>query len=166
MKTRLAAVAAVILMLTAAQAQAGACYGAREVEAEQGLRIHSELMVIGLTCLKMPGGQDLYRKYAQFTNANQSLIAGYEETLIDYYRAHGAGSSSEQKLHTLRTNLANAIAVHTVEMGTLSFCDHFAARLDKALAMDQDTLRRWAQHTWPDTPVSQPICASTASASR
>ena len=32
---------------------AGACYSRKEAEAEQGIRIHSELMVIGLNCAHM-----------------------------------------------------------------------------------------------------------------
>lgn len=159
MKKLFAALVAVLCLSLTAQAQAAGCYSSAEFEAEQGLRIHSELMVIGLTCLRMPGGQDLYRKYATFTRNNQELIAGYEETIISYYRAQGV-PNAETKLHTLRTNLANGISRHTVEMGTLSFCQHFAPRIDKALMMSRTTLRRWAQHVWPDTPVSQPVCAS------
>jgi hypothetical protein len=160
MKRRLVASAFVLALSMFAQgAQAAACYTSREVEAEQGLRIHSELMVIGLTCLKTPGGQGLYAKYAEFTRNNQSLISGYEETMIDYYRAQGA-QGAEKKLHTLRTKLANSISTHTVEMGTVSFCNRFSPRIDQALAMDQTTLRHWAQHVWPGTPVSQPLCAS------
>jgi hypothetical protein len=162
MKMRLAAAAVIVLLASTAPASADSCYTAREVEAEQGLRIHSELMVIGLTCLKMPGGQELYKKYAQFTMNNQDLIAGYETTLIDYYRMQGAGRNAEKELHTLRTKLANSISTHTIEMGTASFCSHFSARIDKALSMDRDHIRAWAQHVWPDTPVSHPICASTA----
>ena len=52
---KLAVVFGFVLML-ATPAFAGGCYTAREVEAEQAIRIHSELMVIGLTCIKMPGG--------------------------------------------------------------------------------------------------------------
>jgi hypothetical protein len=150
--------ASVLFLSVSGQALASSCYTSREVEAEQGLRIHSELMVIGLTCLKMPGGRDLYTKYSQFTQKNQSLITGYEDAIIEYYRSQGV-KNPEQKLHTLRTNLANTISRHAIEMSTSSFCGHFGTRIDKALAMDQGTLRRWAQHTWADTPVSQPMCA-------
>lgn len=144
-------------LLVAGQAQAAGCYTAREFEAEQGLRIHSELMVIGLTCLRMPGGEQLYRKYGRFTQKNQNLIAQYEADLISYYR--GQGGNAEKKLHTLRTNLANGISKHVISMGTGSFCQHFAPRIDRALAMDQQALRRWARQVWPGSPVSQPTCA-------
>lgn len=158
MKKIAAAIALVSLMAMSAGAQAAGCYTEREFEAEQGLRIHSELMVIGLTCLRMPGGEQLYRKYGRFTQKNQGLIAQYESDLISYYSGQGGGGA-EKRLHTLRTNLANGISKHVISMGTGSFCQHFAPRIDRALSMDQQSLRRWARHTWPGSPVSQPICA-------
>lgn len=159
MKKNILMVAVITASLLASQAFAMGCYSTKELEAEQGLRIHSELMVIGLTCLKMPGGTETYAKYAAFTRKNKDMLAGYEDDLIAYYRTQGA-KKPEQKLHTLRTNLANTISGHAVGMNTPNFCQHFTPRIDAALAMDSDTLHRWAQRVWPGTPVSQPVCAS------
>lgn len=136
---------------------AEACYSVAEFEAEQGVRIHSELMVIGLTCLKMPGGGKIYDKYQDFTIKNSSLIAGYEADIIDYYAREGV-ADPEQKFHTLRTTLANGIARQAVAMSMLSFCRQFAPRIDAALAMDEPKLRRWAQRVWPGQPPSEPLC--------
>lgn len=149
------------LFLSGTATAAEACYSAKEIEAEQGVRIHSELMVIGLTCIKMPQGQELYRKYHTFTNKNSRLIAGYETDLIAYYNKQGVGSP-EQKLHTLRTNLANEISRRAITMSTLSFCRKFASNLDQALAMDQQRLRKWAQRTSTTQPVSEPVCNKVA----
>lgn len=135
-----------------------ACYGPAEYEAEQGLRIHSELMVIGLTCQKMPGGSTLYSKYQNFTHKNQNLIAGYEDRLISFYRQEG-DSQPEGELNTLRTVLANQISKHAVQMSMTSFCRNFSGRIDKALGMNQETLRKWARQEWPNTQVSRPRCS-------
>jgi hypothetical protein len=148
-----------VLFLCGTAAQTQACYSAREFEAEQGIRIHSELMVIGLTCIKMPEGQELYRKYQDFTARNATLISGYESDLIGYYSSKGV-SDPERKLHTLRTNLANEISRRAIAMSTLSFCQNFSSHLDKAVEMDQAKLRRWAQHVWPNQPPSEPVCAA------
>lgn len=43
----------ILLGLTSASSFAASCYRAGEAEAEQGIRIHSELMVIGLNCQHM-----------------------------------------------------------------------------------------------------------------
>lgn len=147
-----------LLASTAAQAATTACYTPAEFEAEQGLRIHSELMVIGLTCLKMPGGQGLYAKYQHFTAQNQNLISGYENTLIHYFSEHG-DSNAEGEFHTLRTGLANRISKLAVG-NIVGFCNAFSPRLDTALGMDQARIRRWAQQVWADAPTSRPLCAS------
>lgn len=152
------AVALVISVQAAyAAGTGGGCYSATEFEAEQGLRIHSELMVIGLTCAKMPQGDTMYRKYQSFTSKHQALISKYETDIIGYYTRQGA-KNPERQLHTLRTNLANQISEHAVTMSVASFCQHFGGRIDQALAMDEQKFRRWAQHTWPQSPTTLPVC--------
>lgn len=147
-----------ILLLSLIAGNAQACYTAREREAEQGLRIHSELMVISLTCNRVPGDEDLYSKYESFTRKNESLLSSYEETLINYYDAEGV-KSPEKKLHTLRTDMANNISSIAISTGTTSFCGRYASHLDQALSMDHDKLRRWAQHVSPGRPVSERMCS-------
>lgn len=157
--TKFFAAFAVVLSLSlfSLQAQSANCYNASEFEAEQGLRIHSELMVIGLTCMKMPQGALMYSKYQKFTQKNQRLIAEYEEGIINYYRRQGI-ANPEKELHTLRTSLANGISKHAIVMSTSNFCANFGQRIDKALAMDQKNLRKWAQHVWPQSPTTRPVC--------
>ncbi|HYD18199.1 MAG TPA: hypothetical protein VEF76_06950 [Patescibacteria group bacterium] len=137
----------------------GSCYTQKEFEAEQGLRIHSELMVIGLTCLKMPQGAQGYLKYQSFTQKNKGLISGYEDDLIGYYRRTSSGNP-EIKLHTLRTTLANQISQHAIQMSTVSFCKRFSPRIDQALSMDKGKIRKWAQHSWQSSPTSAPVCTN------
>jgi hypothetical protein len=162
MKKLLCALTVLLCISTASFAAGPACYSAEEMEAEQGLRITSELMVIGLTCLKMPqGGPQLYTKYQSFTKKNQRLITGYEEQLISYYRRTGSGNP-EGKLHTLRTQLANEISQHAISMSTTSFCKFYGGRIDKALAMDNEKVRRWAQHSWSGSTTSRPSCTKVS----
>lgn len=157
MKKLIAALTIVLSLSIVSTAQARGCYNASEFEAEQGLRIHSELMVIGLTCLKMPKGDALYTKYQSFTRKNQSLITGYENDMIGYFGKQGM-KSPETKLHTFRTELANDISKHAITMSTSSFCQHFGGRIDAALKMDQAKLRKWAQHVWAKSPTTVPVC--------
>lgn len=162
MKRIAAAISLALLMSSSAMAAIGpGCYTPREVEAEQALRIHSELMVIGLTCMKMPHGPAMYSKYQSFTQKNQRLLAEYENELISYFRRAGF-DNPEGKLHTLRTTLANQISQHAITMSTVTFCQTFGSRVDKALQMDQQKIRRWAQRSWAASPTSQPVCTTTA----
>src|SRR5688572_5319105 len=84
------------------------CFGPSEAEAEQGIRIHSELMVIALNCQHMTprGWENFYHQYQKITARQGALIAGYENVLIDYYGRAGR-PNPERALHDLRTIFAN-----------------------------------------------------------
>lgn len=149
---------AVLSLLFATPAWSASCYTQDQFEAEQGLRIHSELMVIALTCMKAPqGGQAMYAKYQNFTRKNQNLISRYEGDISNYFTTQGVKNSNE-KIHNFKTGLANQISQHAISMSTSSFCQNFGGRIDQALAMDQTKLRRWAQQVWPQSPTSRPLC--------
>ena len=64
-----------IIILTTAPSWAEACYSKQEAEAEQGIRIHSELMVIGLNCQHMASanGNNLYLEHRKFTQKHADL---------------------------------------------------------------------------------------------
>lgn len=161
MKKTALAILLSLCLSSGAQAATGKCYTAKEFEAEQGIRIHSELMVIGLTCMRMPqGGSQLYSKYQNFTQKNKGLIAGYEKDILSYYRRTGA-ANPETALHTFRTSMANQISQHAIAMSTVSFCKRFSPRMDQALAMDSQKIRRWAQRPWDGSPTSRPVCSGS-----
>lgn len=137
------------------------CYSAIEVEAEQGLRIHSELMVIALTCMKAPaGGPALYAKYNRFTEQHKRLIGDYEADMMRFYRKQARGKA-EAQLHNLRTHLANNISQQAIQMSVDRFCSRYAGRIDQALKMDEQKLRRWARQSWETAPVSAAVCAAS-----
>ena len=138
---------------------AKSCYTRAEAEAEQGLRIHSELMVIGLNCINMhfTDGTNLYTKYNQFTKANIDIFSGYEDRMLEYYKRRG-DRDPEASLNTLRTQLANNISNSAARMKPDLFCNRYAGRIFKASSMDHETLRKWASTIYPSHPVSEPIC--------
>lgn len=141
-------------------ARAAACYTIAEAEAEQGIRIHSELMVIGLNCqhlAKAAGNQNLYMAYRDFTAEHARLFAAYETQLMAYFQRTGV-RSPESALNTLRTALANRIANDAARMRPDLFCHRYAPRISKAARMDNRSLRKWASTFYPSHPVSKPIC--------
>lgn len=142
-------------------AYAVACYTGTEAEAEQGIRIHSELMVIGLNCQhKTPKDQkNYYLQYKEMTARNGTLFAGYETTLINYF-ARAGYDHPESELNRLRTQFANKISGDAAKMRPDLFCAHYAPRVPKAGAMNTMQLRSWAATFFRSHPLSQPICAS------
>lgn len=148
-----------MFMIASISAQAG-CYNSSEVEAEQGLRIHSELMVISLNCQHVSHSNgNLYIQYKDFTRRHQNLISQYENTLKGYYRRAGY-SNPELAINDLRTSLANRISNDAARMRPNAFCKVYSPRITQALSMDQEKLRRWASTPFASHPVSQPVCAS------
>ncbi len=138
---------------------ADACYNQREAEAEQGIRIHSELMVIGLNCAHMAdaNGNNLYLEHKKFTAKHQDLFATYEDILMGYMRKNGH-KNPEKSMHKLRTDFANKVSNDAAEMRPDIFCKTYAPRIERATRMDRKTIRKWAATPFPNHPVTHPIC--------
>lgn len=141
---------------------ANECYSSREAEAEQGIRIHSELMVIGLNCAHMAdaSGNNLYIEHKKFTNKHEDLFATYEDILMDYMRENGA-SDPEKNIHKLRTEFANGISNDAAKMRPDIFCRTYSPRIEAAAKMDNDTFRKWAATPFEGHEVSKPLCSAT-----
>lgn len=156
---RLFVVTFVVFAFAAAPAYAAACYNRSEAEAEQGIRIHSELMVIGLNCQNMAfqDGTNLYLKYRDFTNRNSGLFAQYEDELMSYFRRTGS-KNPEAKLNTLRTSFANKISLDAAKMKPYNFCNRYARRIFEVDDMSRGEIRQWAGTFHDSHPLSQPIC--------
>lgn len=135
------------------------CYTPEEAEAEQGIRIHSELMVIALNCQHMTprGWKNFYVQYQQITNRNAPLISGYEETLISYFAVAGR-PNPERALHDLRTDFANKVSTDAARMRPDIFCSQYATRLPKVEKMSSAEIKAWAADSNNFQRVSKPMC--------
>lgn len=150
-----------VALLISFPASASQCYQPREAEAEQGIRIHSELMVIGLNCQHMAKikNKNLYVAYREFTGEHADLFARYEQILMSHYEENGS-LNPEAALDQLRTDFANKISNDAAKMRPDVFCARYAPRISKASVMGYDDLRRWAATIYPSHPVSKPLCSS------
>ena len=147
----------VFYVLLISSAYADACYSVREAEAEQGIRIHSELMVIALNCRNMAGQPDLYAQYQRMTRANQGVFAGYEADLINFYARTGK-NSPEGALHDLRTRFANDLAIKAARVRPDVFCARYAARIPRAAGFSATQIRDWAASLQTGYPLTQRLC--------
>jgi hypothetical protein len=121
-----------LVMLITPPAQAGArCYSPAEVQAEKLLRLHSELMVITVTCKMGSTGQDLVGAYTGFTKNNINDLHDAEQTMIAYYKKAYGGKGVE-KLDRLRTLLANEYGQEIANLSAPVFC---GKKRDKVLAL-------------------------------
>lgn len=151
-------ISALIVFFNATPSQA-ACYNSAEAEAEQGIRIHSELMVIGLNCMHLPqlsGGQNVYLKYKQMTQNYGDLFAGYEQTLMSHFKKEG--KNAEREMNLMRTQFANKISNDAAGMRPDVFCLNHVPRIQQATAMSRQQFRKWAATPYASHPVSRPMC--------
>jgi len=122
-----------VLTLATFPAFAGsACYTPAETQAENLLRLHSELMVVTVTCRQGSEGQDLPAAYGAFTKKNITVLHDAEQTLIAYYQAHVKGDALDH-LDQLRTKLGNEFGQKAADMSSPQFC---ATYRDKVLQFE------------------------------
>ena len=150
--------AVLFVMSSSAQAKDG-CYSNIEAEAEQGIRIHSELMVIGLNCQHMGARENmnLYGTYRDFTIKHANLFANYEKAMLSFFGQRG-DKKPEKSLNDLRTGFANKISNDAASMRPDIFCAKYAERIEKASDMEHMDVRKWAATFFPSHPVSYPLC--------
>lgn len=133
------AVAGVSLPAMAAPAKP-ACYNRAEHAAEQTLRMHTELMVTGLTCQSVMPDKTPYAKYQEFTVKNRSLISKAEAAMIDHYK-RTVGGNATRSFDTFRTELANEVSRRAATIGTTTYCATFVERARNALDLTPDDIR-------------------------
>lgn len=136
---------------------ANSCYSSKEYEAEQGLKIKNELMVIALNCQHMAYRKgNLYMRYREISRQNEDLFKMYEQTLINYYRSQG--QNPDTSLKSLHTKLANKVALKSASMRPDIFCYNHRNFIETALGMDREAFRRWARQPNPAEPTTHPLC--------
>lgn len=119
------------------------CYTQAEVRAEQAIRLHTELMVVGLTCGDGAGaaGTGLFAQYKAFTLRHKDDIAAWEKTLIGHFRRHAKGDAT-RSFDTFRTRLANEMSQRAIALSTPVFCGAHVPLVAKAAALSREDLKR------------------------
>lgn len=155
MKNKIIILLSAFMIALPSWANAASCYNAAQLEAEQGLRIHSELMVIALNCTQIQPG--LNKQYENFTKANFGLIQGYEDTIKSVFRADGI-ADPEAEINGFRTQLANRIAGEAIRLQPNVFCRAYGDRIAQAINMPREKFRKWAKTVFPGYPLTRPVC--------
>ena len=154
---------AIILALTlsASQAFAAACYTPVQYRAEQAIRYHTRLMIIGMRCQRVLAAPTAYLDYNAFTKRNQAVIREQENQLISHFKARRF-RSPEKQLHTLRTDLANSMSMQANGPAVIQFCRNYAGTLQQAKAMKAADFRKWITRVDLKIPgvSTQPLCAA------
>ena len=123
-----------------AASKPGACYSRAEHAAEQTIRMHTEMMVVGLACQQVYPDKKPFNLYQDFTIKNRSLISNSEASMIDHFRKKGGGNATRQ-FDMFRTELANEISRRAAVIGTGLYCANFVDRSKAAMDLTADDIR-------------------------
>lgn len=113
------------------------CYSRSEHAAEQLLRMHTEMMNIGLYCKELAAKDDPYGLYQKFTVAHRTDLAAAEKTLMDFYAKHGGRSAFD----TWRTEIANESSRRSAIINVGIYCHEFVDRVKDSMALNGDDLK-------------------------
>ncbi len=150
LRKRLAAMTALLAMFAVPVQAKPPCYTPDEFEAEQGIRLHTELMVVGLTCQEMSvkGQPSLFAQYKMFTLKHQKQIQAWESNLISYYKRTVKGNAN-RAFDTFRTRLANETSQRAIALSNPVFCADHVPVVAKAMSTDIEAIRASLR---PDSP--------------
>jgi len=151
-----AAIAVAALMMQAFPATAGeGCPALSRVEAEQAMRLHSELMVIGLTCQKYyRKPANIYGKYQEFTVENADFLRGAEDGLV--------ASMGAKQFHALRTRIANDASQRAAVMTPMAYCRTNAGFVGEVLALSSEGVRAYVRRLAEGARQQAPGCMALA----
>ncbi|HAU29640.1 MAG TPA: hypothetical protein DCW68_05970 [Rhodospirillaceae bacterium] len=149
-----AVILVVALALSVSSLRAGErCPSMAHLEAEQALRLHSELMVIGLTCQKYyRQPSDIYTEYQKFTAENANLLRQAENNLVLRVGV--------ERFHALRTNIANDVSRRAAFMSPKAYCQANALFVGDLLALSSDGVRQYVARLAAGARQQVPACVA------
>ena len=99
----------------------GACMSEAEIAAEQALRLHTAMMVTGLTCHSFYREPALFDRYQEFTLAHEDRLGTAQDTIRRFLGRYGAGNR-DRLLDTYQTAIANAESRLVADASAPTYC--------------------------------------------
>lgn len=127
-------------VVKAAVSKPQACYTRSEHAAEQLIRMHTEMMIVGLTCKNVVPEKNPFGVYQDFSVKNRALLSSSEAAMIGHYKKT-SGSSATKNFDTFRTELANESSRRAATIGIPQYCETFVERSKAAKELTPDDLR-------------------------
>jgi hypothetical protein len=83
------------------------------------------------------------QSYTQFMHRNASVLAGYQRTMIEYFRRTTAGKKADAAFDRFITSLANNIALDVGKEPVANVCTRSAEFLTKAGAFGANDFQQY-----------------------
>jgi len=141
------------------------CYAPEQMRAEQLWRLHSELMVITVTCRQSSVGQSLSPVYTAFTRKNIAALHRAEQTMVAYYKKNEKGDPLE-KLDRLRTKLGNEFGQKAADLSSPVYCSQFRDKVEEFYAATKSDIDAAIGRMTASSPSYAKACGKTVLAKR
>ena len=92
-----------------------------EIAAEQIIRLHTAMMVTGLTCHGFYRDPKLFERYQDFTDAHGGRLGAAQDTIAEFLSRYRQGNSS-RLFDTYQTELANAESRLVADASAPTYC--------------------------------------------
>ena len=99
----------------------GACTTDEEVLADQLIRLHTQLMITGLTCFVPYDDPNLFVAYQDFTRSFQGRIRDSQRTLGAFLGRY-MGGNRNRLFDTYRTRMANTESQTVIDVSASRYC--------------------------------------------
>ncbi len=128
-----------LMNLPAPPERRGLCAPADRAEADQFMRLHTELLVTSLACDAAfgVGDGDLYLQYRRFNQRHADLIIDSQEDLETAFSVGGDGVAA---FNTYRTRMANEEADRLRRLSAPTYCRILSRRFDYLIDAEPDAL--------------------------
>jgi hypothetical protein len=132
------------------------CYSNEEFEAEQGLRLHTDLEVVMLTCKYDGYRTPLRDHYAKFLKKNSVSIQRWEGIIARTYAR--AGGARNEVIDNFRTMLANQKSGEAGRITPRQFCIKYANWVPVAASWNANQVSQYIRNINPEFPPKKPLC--------
>lgn len=135
----------------------GACTTDNEVLADQLVRLHTQLMITGLTCHAPYDDPDLFVTYFDFTQAFQHRIRDSQRTLGDFLGRY-MGGNRNRLFDTYRTRIANAESQTVIDVSAARYCAAQQERFYRVTTFGEEDLSAYLQEAATHYRPHYPAC--------
>lgn len=128
-----------LMTLPAPPERRGLCVPTDRAEADQFMRLHTELLVASLACDQSfgVGDGDLYQDYRRFNQRHARLIIDSQQDLETAFSVGGDGVAA---FNTYRTRMANEEADRLRRLTAPTYCRVLSRRFDYLIEAEPDAL--------------------------
>ena len=133
---------------------AAICYSSDEMEAEQGMRLQNELLLVGMACGKA-------QNYRSFIEAHNDLWQDYEETLQKFFQDKNGMSQTAAKnnVSDFKVKFVNETGLRMAQISKPLFCRMHLKSFEDIKSKTNEEIRIKLRTAKPHQAPAYPACA-------